>query len=70
MNAPQLLQRLLPSQDIDALLGDITEEALQRSRLRYWGQVCAPPVVGSWHDVRRHPALALRAVGIGLFTLS
>jgi hypothetical protein len=64
-----LLRRLLPSRDIDALLGDITEEARHRSRLWYWGQLCALLVVGSWRDVRRHPLLALRAVAVGLITL-
>ena len=65
----RLLRRLLPSQDIDALLGDITEEARNRSRLWYWGQLGALLVVGSWRDVRRHPLLALRAIGIGIITL-
>jgi len=69
MTPTRLLQRLLPSSDTDALLGDITEETRHQSWLQYWGQVCAPLVVGSWRDVRRHPLLALRAVGIGLLTL-
>lgn len=69
MNAPQLLQRLLPSPDIEALLGDITEEARHRSRVWYWAQLVAVVVVGSWRDVRRHPVLALRAIGVGLATL-
>ena len=64
-----LLRRLLPSQDTDALLGDITEEARHRSRLWYWAQIVAVIVVGSWRDVRRHPVLAFRAVGVGLITL-
>jgi hypothetical protein len=64
-----LLRRLLPWSDTEALLGEINEEPRDRSRLWYWGQVCAPLVVGSWRDVRRHPLLALRAVGIGLLTL-
>ena len=61
-----LLRRLLPSEDIDALLGDITEESRQRSRLWYAAQIIAVLVVGSWRDIRRHPLLALRAVAIGI----
>jgi hypothetical protein len=65
----RLLMRLLPSQDIDALIGDITEEARDRSRLWYWAQVGAVLLVGWWHDVRRHPFVALRAIGIGIAAL-
>jgi hypothetical protein len=64
-----LLKRLLPSQDIDALLGDICEESRRRSRLWYWSQIAAALVVGSWRDVRKRPLLALRAVGVGLLAL-
>lgn len=64
-----LLERLLPSQDVDALLGDIEEESRRRSTLWYWGQIVAAVVVGSYREVRRHPLLALRAVGVGLLTL-
>jgi hypothetical protein len=64
-----LLERLLPSQDIDALLGDIDEEARRRSPFWYWGQIVAAIVVGSYRAVRQHPFLALRAVGVGLLTL-
>jgi hypothetical protein len=64
-----LLERLLPSQDIDALLGDIDEEARRRSPFWYWGQIVAAIVVGSYRAVRKHPFLALRAVGVGLLTL-
>jgi len=69
MNATRLLRRLLPSSDTDALLGDITEEARHRSRLWCWAQLGALLVVGSWHDVRRHPLLALRGIGVGIATL-
>ncbi len=48
----RLLKRLLPSQDIDALLGDIVEESRRRSRLWYWSQI-----VGS----RRRRLVARRA---------
>jgi len=65
----RLLERLLPSQDVAALLGDISEEARHRSRVWYWMQLAAVLVVASWRDVRRHPLLALRAVGIGIVTL-
>jgi len=64
-----LLERLLPFQDIDALLGDIEEESRCRSTLWFWGQVVAAVVVGSYREVRRHPLVALRAVGVGLLTL-
>jgi len=56
----RMLTRLLPSQDVDALLGDITEEARHRSRLWYWAQILAVIVVGSWKDIRAHVWLALR----------
>src|SRR5262245_61338103 len=62
------LKRLLPSQDIDALLGDIAEEAPRRSRIWYWSQLVAVVIVASWHDARSHPWLALRAVATGLAT--
>jgi hypothetical protein len=64
------IKRLLPSQDIDALLGDIAEEAPRRSRLWYWFQLLAIVVVASWRDVRRHPLLALRAIATGFVALS
>jgi hypothetical protein len=64
-----LVRRLMPSEDIDALLGDITEDSRHRSRLWYWGQIAAVIVVGSWRDVRRHPLLAVRAIAIGIATL-
>jgi len=67
--AARLLKRLVPTQDFDALLGDITEETPHRSRLWYWTQLAAAFVVGSWRDIRRHPPLALRAIGIGIATL-
>jgi hypothetical protein len=64
-----MLNRLLPSQDIDALLGDIEEESRRRSTLWYWGQIVAAVIVGSYREVRKHPLIALRAVGVGLLTL-
>lgn len=66
----RLLKRLLPTQDIDALLGDIAEESRRRSWLWYWSQVVAAIVVGSWREARKHPFLAVRAVAIGLATLT
>jgi hypothetical protein len=66
----RFLKRLLPSEDIDALLGDIAEESRRRSRLWYWSQIAAAIVVGSWRDVRKHPLLAVRAVATGLVTLT
>jgi len=64
------LKRLLPSQDIDALLGDIAEESPRRSRIWYWSQLIAVVVVASWRDGRRHPWLALRAIATGFATLT
>jgi hypothetical protein len=64
-----LLRRLLPSRDIDALLGDITEEARRRSRVWYWTQILAVVLVASGRDVRRHPWIALRAVAAGIASL-
>jgi hypothetical protein len=60
------LKRLLPSADLDALLGDIVEESRHRSRLWYWSQVLAVVVVASWKDVRAHKWLAVRAIVTGL----
>jgi hypothetical protein len=64
------LERLLPSRDIDALVGDIAEERSRRSRLWYWLQLLAIVVVASWRDVRSHPLIALRAVATGCVTLA
>jgi hypothetical protein len=65
-----ILKRLLPSQDVDALLGDIAEESRRRSRLWFLMQLVAAVVIGSWRDVRKHPLVALRAVATGLVTLT
>jgi hypothetical protein len=65
MTAIQVLWRLLPSQDIDALLGDIVEESRRRSRLWYWMQILAVIVVGSFRVVRAHRLLTLRAIAVG-----
>jgi hypothetical protein len=64
-----LLELLLPSQDHDALLGDICEEARRRSRLWYWAQLVAVLAIGSWRELRRHPLLALRGVATGVAML-
>ena len=66
----KFLSRLFPSQDIDALLGDIAEERSRRSRLWYWSQLLAIVLVASWRDVRSHPLLALRAIATGCFALT
>jgi hypothetical protein len=65
-----MLKRLLPSQDIDALLGDIAEEAPRRSRIWYWSQLLAVVLVASWRELRWHPWLALRAIATGFATLT
>jgi hypothetical protein len=64
------LKRLLPSQDIDALLGDIAEEAPRRSLIWYWSQLLAVVLVASWRELRRHPWLTLRAIATGFATLT
>jgi len=66
----QLLVRLLPAQNHDALLGDLFEEYQHgRSSAWYWLQIGAAVVVGSWKDVRTHRLLALRAVAVGVAAL-
>jgi hypothetical protein len=65
----KFLKRLLPSPELDAMLGDITEEARRRSRLWYCGQLLAVLVVCSWRDVRKRPRLALRATSVGFATI-
>jgi len=68
--AARLLQRLIPSQDHGALIGDLQEER-QRGRSRVWyiAQILAAIIVGSWKDIRTHRLLALRAIGIGIAAL-
>jgi hypothetical protein len=65
----RFLARLLPSQDVDALLGDITEESRRRWRIWRWYQLLALVVVVSWRVVRAHPLLTLRAIGVGIASL-
>jgi hypothetical protein len=65
----RIVRLLLPSQDTDAPLGDIAEEAQHRSRLWCWAQIVAIVFVGSWRDVRRHQLMALRAIGVGAAVL-
>src|SRR5262249_11793863 len=66
----RLLQRLLPSQDHSALIGDLQEER-QRGRSMAWDvwQSLAPIVVGSWRDIRGHRLLTLGAMGVGIAAL-
>jgi hypothetical protein len=65
----RFLARLLPSQDVDALLGDIAEESRRRWRIWRWYQLLAIVVVASWRVVRAHPLLTLRAIGVGIAAL-
>ena len=67
--AGRLLQRLIPSQDHRALLGDLEEEC-QRGRSRAWYliQILAAIVVGTWRDLRSHKLVAVRAAVIGLLS--
>jgi hypothetical protein len=62
-----LLRRLLPSQDIDALLGDLCEEYQHgRSTIWYWMQIVAAIVVGSWKEARTNKSVALGAIAAGV----
>jgi hypothetical protein len=65
-----VLKRLLPTEDVDALIGDITEERSRRSGLWYWSQLLAIVVVASLRDARRHPLIALRAIATGCVALT
>jgi hypothetical protein len=61
-----ILHRLLPSQDTDALLGDIAEEyAGGRSALWYGLQILAAIVIGSGKAVRANKGVALGAIAAG-----
>jgi hypothetical protein len=65
--AARLLNRLVPAQDHDALLGDLYEEYQRRRSLAwYWLQIFAAIIVGSWKDTRANRILALRAIAVGL----
>ena len=65
-----MLERLLPSQDVAALLGDIVEESKQRSTLWYWTQILAVLVVGIFREIRSHWLLTLRATAVGSLALA
>jgi hypothetical protein len=65
-----ILERLLPSQDVAALVGDIVEESKQRSTLWYWVQILAVLVVGTFREVRAHWLLTLRATAVGSIALA
>jgi hypothetical protein len=63
--AKWLLARLAPSTS-DSLLGDLEEEYTSgRSPLWYWRQTFNIVAAATSRQVRRHPALALRAVTLG-----
>jgi hypothetical protein len=64
--AARLLIRLVPAQNHDALLGDLSEE-FQRRRSVTWYclQILAAIVVGAWKDTRAHKLIALRASLVG-----
>jgi hypothetical protein len=68
--AARLLQRLVPTQDHSALVGDLQEER-QRGRSMAWyaWQILAAIAVGSWRDIRGHRLLTLGAIGIGTAAL-
>lgn len=62
----RLLKRLVPAQEHDALLGDLSEE-YQRGRSKIWYclQILAAILVGSWKHIRAHKLIALRASLVG-----
>jgi hypothetical protein len=61
-NAARLLERLVPKQDHDVLLGDLHEEYQHgRSRMWYWFQIVAAIAASSWKDIRTHKLAALGA---------
>lgn len=66
-----LLRRLVPTQDHDALLGDLCEE-YRRGRPAgwYYFQILAAIAVASWKDTRAHWVLALRAIAVGMAATS
>jgi len=65
--AGRLLNRLVPAQDHDALLGDLCEE-YQRGRSVAWYclQILAAIIVRSLKDLRANPLVAARAIITGL----
>jgi hypothetical protein len=64
--AGRLLMRLVPAQNHDALLGDLSEEFHRRqSVVWYWAQILAAIIVSSWKDIRAHKLLAFRAIIVG-----
>jgi hypothetical protein len=66
--AGRLLKRLVPAQNHDALLGDLSEEYQRRRSVTwYFLQILSAVVVGSWKDIRSHQLLAGRAAAVGLF---
>lgn len=64
--ADRLLERFVPGQDHDALLGDLREERERgRSALWFCAQILAAIVVGSWKAVRTNKGAALGAIAAG-----
>ena len=62
----QLLGRLVPGHDHDALLGDLSEErARGRSVLWYYLQILAAILIGSWKAVRVNKGVAIGAIAAG-----
>jgi uncharacterized membrane protein YhfC len=65
----RLLKRLVPSENHDALLGDLCEEYQRdRSLLWYRAQILAAIVIGSLRNVRTHWVLSLKAMALGAAT--
>jgi hypothetical protein len=67
--AARLLERLVPGQDHEALLGDLTEECQRRGSVPwYCRQILAAIIVGSLKDIRAHTLVAARAIVTGLIS--
>jgi hypothetical protein len=65
-----LLRTFGSGASIDALIGDLVEEARGRSAWWVWGQALTAIVVTAAAEIRVHPVLTLRAVGTGLASVA
>ena len=64
--ADRLLERLVPGQDHDALLGDLREERERGRSVLWFGlQILAAILIGSWKAVRANKGAALGAIAAG-----
>jgi len=72
MSRPKLAEALLRRMDVDpSLVGDLVEQyAAGRSRLWLWRQALLAVVVGNATSIWKHRLLALRALMVGILTVS